>query len=103
MPGAGNLNRFETVTINCDLKLKTLRSACSRIDLIPDPIPHYNFHFLLFIQAYESLHGLLEISDADKKAALLRISQLEQERMRVYEYAINEGLQLPSSLCADND
>lgn len=97
MPGAESSNRFESLTDDKTL-LINYRVTCILPTILPD-----SYRLLLFIQAYEALHELLEISDADKQAALQRISQLERERTRVYDYAINEGLQLPSSLCADND
>ena len=55
-----------------------------------------------FSQAYEALHGLLEVAEAQKHSALQRVCLLEEERIRVYDYVINEGVQLPSSLCADD-
>lgn len=45
---------------------------------------------------------MLELAEAEKHSALQRVRLLEEERIRVYDYVINEGVQLPSSLCADD-
>ena len=52
------------------------------------------------IQAYEALHTMYEASEAEKTAALQKVSQLQRQHTRLHDYVMNKGVQLPPSLCA---
>ena len=55
-------------------------------------------------QAYEALHGKIEVLVAERDAAVRRARALEKERSRIHTYALSEGLQLPSfDVAGDGD
>ena len=58
--------------------------------------------FLLSFKAYEALHTMYEASEAEKTAALQRVSHLQRQRTRLHDYVTNKGVQLPPSLSADS-